>query len=123
MATRNRHPRRGVGCESPGSVDSPFDADPQASRAPGLASDAACSVAWRADGFEAIQVFVDAALRDRADEICETIEGISGAHGDIDTLSDALVTYAGREGLSASIHERPPDDLSSGVLAVALTLG
>lgn len=121
MATRDRNPRRGLGHESPGSIDYPFDTDPQNPNA--TASDVTCTVPWRADGYEAIAVFVDPALRDRADELCAVVSGWAGAHADIDTLSDAIRSFSEREDVSASIFEDPRDALSTGLVAVAFTLG
>jgi hypothetical protein len=122
MPTRDRHPRRGLGHEQPGAVDYPFDADPQAD-AEGLVSDAACTVPWRADGFEAIQVFVDPALRDQADDLCETVTAWAGAENDIDGLNDVVMKYGEQEDLSVSVFENPRDDLSKGVVAIAFTVG
>jgi hypothetical protein len=110
----------------PGSVERPFDRDPAAEAGGGMAglhSDAACTIPWLADGFQAVQVFVDPGLVDRAEEICGTLEGVATAHRDIDTLSGAIQTWARGEGLSASMFENPPDELSAGVVAVAVTLG
>ena len=123
MSTRNRHPRRGLGYEQPGAVDFPFDTDPQNRSAVGLASDAACTVPWQADGFEAIQVFVDPALRDRARELCSVVETWAGAHDDADELTDVALAYADEENLSATFFENPPDDLSAGTFAIAFTIG
>ena len=121
MATRDSG-RRGPGHEDPGSVDYPWDDDRPASHEL-VESDATCSFAWPHDGFEALSVFIDPALGDRAGDICRTIEAILGNHGDIDTLTDAIQTFADGEQLSASIYERPPDALTSNLVAVALTLG
>jgi hypothetical protein len=119
---RRTHPRRGLPYEQPGAVDYPFD-DDRTESGDLFASDAACAIAWRAGGFEAIQVFVDPALRDRAEELCAMVESASGAQRDIDSLSETVLSYADREGLSASIHERPPGDLSEGLVAIAFTIG
>lgn len=121
--TGDRHPRRGLEHETAGSVDYPFDTDPQATGTAGLHSDAACTVPWRADGFEAIQVFVDPALRDRARELCSLVEGWAGAHTDLDSLSGELLRYGEQEGLSAAIHDEPRDAISAGIVAIAFTLG
>jgi hypothetical protein len=51
------------------------------------------------------------------------VESASGAQRDIDSLSETVLGYAEREGLSASIHERPRDDLSEGLVAIAFTIG
>lgn len=110
----------------PGSVERPFDEDPAAEaggRLAGLTSDAACTIAWRADGFEAVQVFVDPSLADRSPDICGTLEGVTAAHRDIDALAGAINTWAEGEGLSASVYENPRDELSEGTVAVALTPG
>jgi len=108
--------------ETPGTVDGPFDVDRPWEEHP-YRSDAACSLPWRADGVEAISVFLDPVLLDRATSICETVNGLAGAHGDLDGLIPALETFARAEGLSVSIHERPRDELSAGLVAVAFTLG
>jgi hypothetical protein len=84
--------------------------------------DAACAIAWQVDDYEVIEVYVDPALSDRTDEICLTVEALSGDHRDIDTLSDAIRTFAEGESLSASIYDRP-DDAPGGVVAVAFTIG
>ncbi|HEU4671651.1 MAG TPA: hypothetical protein VFS32_02010 [Candidatus Limnocylindrales bacterium] len=84
--------------------------------------DATCAIAWRADGYEAIEVYVDPALGDRDADICETVEALAGAHRDIDTLTDAIETYAAGEELSASIYERP-DAAPLGLVAIAFTIG
>ena len=88
-----------------------------------LRSRATCSFAWRADGYEAIRVFVGPALRDRAGELCAAIEGWSGVHRDLDDLSDEILQYADREGLSAGIYPRPRDELSAGLVAISITIG
>jgi hypothetical protein len=123
MSTRNRHPRRGQGHEWPGAVDYPFDTDPQNRSTVGLASDAACTVPWRADGYEAIQVFVDPALRDRARELCDLVSAWAGATHDIDALSGAVLGYSNDEELSASVFENPTDELSAGTVAISFTIG
>jgi hypothetical protein len=123
MSTRNRHPRRGLEHETPGSVDFPFDTDPQNPNVAGLQSDSACTVAWRSDGFEAIQVFVDPALRDRAGELCSVVTQWAAASDDLDGLSEAANRYSDEEALSASIFDNLPDDLSRGTVAIAFTLG
>lgn len=88
----------------------------------GAAAGATCAIAWRADGYEAIEVYVDPALGDRDPDICETVEALAGAHHDIDTLSEAIEAYARREAMSASIYERP-EAAPVGLVAVAFTLG
>jgi hypothetical protein len=123
MSRRNRHPRRGLEHEFPGAVDYPFDSDPQNPNARGLESDSACTVPWRADGFEAIQVFVDPALRDRANELCDLVTTWAGTHRHLDDLVDAAIDYTDEEEISASVHDNLPDDLSSGTVAIAFTLG
>jgi hypothetical protein len=122
MSTRDRHPRRGLGHETAGAVDYPFD-DDRPSGQELTQSDAACAVPWRVNGFEAIQVFVDPALRDRARELCEVVETWSSTHADLDRLSAEIQRWSERERLSASLYEQPRDDLSTGVLAIAFTLG
>jgi hypothetical protein len=114
-------PRR-VRYEDPGDVDGAFDDDRPASHEL-MQSDAACAIPWRADGFEAIEVFVDPALTDRARDLCLLVEGWAGNHRDIDTLSRAVIDWGRREEISASIFERPPDDPSEGLVAIAFTIG
>ncbi len=123
MSYRRRDSRRALAHEAPGAVDYPFDRDERSGGAAGLQSDAACSVPWRADGFEAIQVFVDPALLDRAADLCGVIEQLAATHRGIDELGDAVIAYADREDLSASVFEDPRDDLSVGTVAIAFTLG
>ena len=84
--------------------------------------DAACAIAWRHDDREVIEVYVDPALGDRAEAICESVATLAGSHADIDTLSSAIGTYAHGENLSASIYT-DVDDEANGVVAVAFTLG
>jgi hypothetical protein len=108
--------------EYAGTVDGPFDRDRPEGQDP-LHTDAACSVPWLADGFEAISVFVDPVLVDRAPGICETMNALGEQHRDIESLSEAVQTFARGEGLSAAIHERPRDELTAGVVAVSYTLG
>ncbi len=114
--------RRQVAYEQPGDADSPWDGErrPQPDL---LRSDATCAIAWRVDGYEAILLFVDPVLRDRAGELCAAIEGWSGVHRDLDDLSAEITRYADHERLSVSIYPRPRDELSTGVVAIAVTLG
>jgi hypothetical protein len=86
-------------------------------------SDAICTLAWLNDGFQAVQLFINPALMDRAEDLCETAQIWTSASRDVDSLSAAILDYARAEGLSASIHEALPDDLSTGVLAVSFELG
>ncbi len=88
-----------------------------------LRNDASCTIPWRADGFEAISVYVDPAIWDRADEICEVATVWSGAHEDIDGLCRDVMAYADEERLSASIYTDLRDELSEGVVAIAFTVG
>jgi hypothetical protein len=113
---------RGGVPEGAGTVDHPFDND-RPSGQPHIRSDAACTIAWRRDGYEAVTVHLDPALIDRASEICGVVEGLTHAHGDSESLGSAILEWTGREDLSASIHEQPRDALSVGLLAVAITLG
>lgn len=108
--------------EATGAVDGPFDTDPIADDQ-GVHSDAACTIPWRADGHEAIQVFLDPALADRAADLCMTVAGWAAAIRDLDSLTTTVMDYARHEGLSPSIHEEPPDELSRGTVAIAFTLG
>ncbi len=96
----------------------PFEEDP----ANALRDDAARAIAWRADDREVIEVYVDPALRDREDEICDTIEAIAAAHKDVDGLSRAIETFGDAEDLSISIYDEPPN-VVEGLVAVAVTLG
>jgi hypothetical protein len=108
--------------EGAGTVDHPFDSD-RPSGQPHIRSDAACTIAWRRDGYEAVTVHVDPAIVDRSQEICAVIEGFTHAHGDAESLGAAILGWAGREDLSASMYEEPRDALSVGLLAVAITVG
>jgi len=121
VATRHRRPRRGAGFERPGVIDFPWDTDPQADGA--MRDDVTATIPWRADGFEAIEVYLDLALADEADAITRTLEGLAAAHRTIDTLTTALLAYGRDEELAVAIHEEPKDALSAGVVAVAITLG
>ncbi len=122
MPRRETNPHRSQHYERPGSVDFAFD-DDSPNDADVIRSDAACAIPWVQDGFQAIQVFVDPVLTDRANEICAMVESTSAAHRDLDALSQAVLRYAQGEGLSASIYETPQDDLSVGNVAIAFTLG
>ncbi len=108
--------------ERPGGVDFRW-LDETRSQPDLLRSDATCAIAWRVDGYEAILLFVDPVLRDRAGELCAAIEGWSGVHRDLDDLSAEITRYADHERLSVSIYPRPRDGLSKGVVAIAVTLG
>ena len=121
--SRIDNPKRWRRYERPGTVDHAFDADAQTEGLTGLQSDAACAVPWVVDGHQAVQVFVDTAILDRAGELCAVVETWTSAHRDIDALSDAVLRYAESEGLSASIYEETPDDLSTGLVAIAFTVG
>ena len=117
----------GIGPDVPegaGTVDHPFDDDEPGSH-PLMRSDAACSIPWRADGYEAILVYVDPAIRERAEDICMTIEGLAGRHADVDTLTGAVLrwTESNQDRLSASVIREPRDAMSEGLLAIAITLG
>ena len=114
-------PRRAIH-ETAGSVDHPFDDDRPASH-PLIQTDAACSIPWLAGGFQAVEVFVDPALRDRTPDICQTLSGICTQHDDLDALNQSIQDYAERNEMSAGVYERPPDRLTEEVVAVAFTLG
>jgi hypothetical protein len=101
-------------------IDFPWDIDPGSQ---GPRSDVTCEIPWRVDGFEAIQVYVDPGLAEQSEAICQTMEGLAGAHRDIDNLAQALLDFGSREDLAVAIHEDVPDDLSTGTVAVAITLG
>ena len=121
MGTYNRTMKRDGG-ESIGTVDRAFDDDRPASH-PLIRNDAACAIPWLHDDFQAIEVFVDPALTDREAEICEAVNIAGGAHEDIDGLSAGVLRYAESAGLSAGIHERPPDSLTEDIVAVVFTVG
>ncbi len=124
MATdRNERggPRRAIH-ETAGSVDHPFDDDRPASH-PLIQSDAACAIPWPSAGFEAVEVFVDPGLRDRAQDICQTVSALCGQHADIDDLNEAIQDYAARNEMSAGVYERPPDRLSEDIVALTFTIG
>lgn len=108
--------------ETAGSVDHPFDEDRPASHAL-IQSDAACAIPWLQGGFQAVEVFVDPALRDRAPEICGTPSALCAQHGDIENLNEAIHRYADGAELSAGVFERPPDRLTDDIIAVTFTLG
>jgi hypothetical protein len=105
-----------------GTVDHPFD-DDRPSGQQLVQSDAACSIAWLNDGFQAVQIFVDPVLTDRAEEICRTISGLCGQRQDLRSLTESVHAFAAGEGLSASVFERPPDALTPDLVAIAFTLG
>lgn len=108
--------------EAAGIVDFPWDDDRPGDR-DALRSDVTCAVPWLADGFEAIQLYVEPVLRDRAEELCAAAEAWSGTHRDIDGLTAAVMRYADEEDLSASIFTRPRDAMSAGLVGIAFTLG
>ena len=108
--------------ETAGSVDHPFDDERPASH-PLIQTDAACSIPWLTGGFQAVEVFVDPALRDRAPDICQTLSGLCTEHDDLDALNGSIQYYAERNEMSAGVYERPPDRLPEDVVAVAFTLG
>ena len=122
MPRRETNPHRTQHYERPGMVDFAFD-DDSPNDGDAIRSDAACAVPWVVDGFQAIQVFVDPALTDRANEICATVETVSATNRDLDRLTQAVLRYAEGEGLSASIYEAPDDDISVGNVAIAFTIG
>ncbi len=122
MPRRETNPHRTQHYERAGTVDFAFD-DDSPNAADVIRSDAACAIPWVVDRFQSIQVFVDPVLTDRANEICAMVETVSATNRDLDALTQAVLRYAGGEGLSASIHETPQDDLSVGNVAIAFTLG
>src|SRR4051812_44934556 len=105
-----------------GTGDHAFDDDDPSSH-PLIRNDSACAIAWRHDGFEAIEVYVDPALTDREEEICEALNFAAGANDEVDGLSSQIMQYAHGAGLSAGIYERPPDALSADLIAVVFTIG
>lgn len=112
--------------ENAGDIDHAWDVDPRADprlTAEGLVSDVTCTVPWRVDDFEAIEVYLDPALSDRVDEICATITSLAAAHRDIDTLTAAILGLGRLGEYSAMVVDDPPDAASRGVVAVAVTVG
>src|SRR3954447_16961636 len=105
-----------------GTVDHAFDDDTPSSH-PLIRNDAACAIAWVHDDFDAIEIYIDPALTDRQEEICEEINAISAAHEDIDGLSREVLRYAEGGGLSAGIYERPPDAMTANLVAIVFTIG
>ena len=89
----------------------------------GLRSDAFCTVAWIVDPYEAVMVFADPVLIDRAQEICEEMNAMTTTHRDLDSLVAAVNRWAAAAGLSASIYDEPRDDVSTGVVAVSFEVG
>ena len=89
----------------------------------GLRSNSFCTIAWMVEPFEAIMVFADPALADRAQEICEAMNTLTTTHRDIDGLSEAIRRWADGAGLSAAIYDEPQEDLSQGVMAVSFEIG
>jgi hypothetical protein len=89
----------------------------------GERSDAICTLAWVADGFEAVQIFVNPALMDRAEALCEEAQVWTTAHRTLESLNRAIQDYARDERLSASVYEGQSDDLSEGVVAVTFEVG
>jgi hypothetical protein len=120
MSTRNTNPKRGLPHEFPGAIDYPFDDDSPGSHQL-LQSDVTSP--WVTDGFQAVQLYLDPALRDEAAEYCRTLDLLCGGNRNVDSLSQAVLEYFRAQGLSASVYERPQDDLSEGVIAVAVTPG
>src|SRR5204863_8847127 len=112
-----RRPHRSSLRPEPRTPLSTQEADPE--RLPfGLRSDAICTIPWTVEPFEAVMVFADLLLMDRAGLLCEEINVMTTVHRDLDSLSAAVMHLAEVEGLSASIYEEPRDDISRGVLAV-----
>jgi len=105
-----------------GTVDYAFDEDAPSSH-PLIRNDAACAIAWVHDGFDAIEIYVDPALTDRQEEICEQVNVVSAAHEDIDGLSREILEFGRGAGLSAGIYERPPDAMTANLIAVVFTVG
>ena len=120
--TERRHPPIWDARPEPRPPLSAQEIDPTALD-PDLRSDAICTLAWVTDGYEAVQLFANPALMDRAQTLCEAAQVWTSVHRDLDSLSRAILAYADAEGLSASIYERPPDDLSAGTVAVAFEIG
>lgn len=108
--------------EDPGAVDYPGDVDrPTANPVP--EDDASCAIPWVVRGYQAIEVYVDPALRDRTHALCELVETWAATHRDLDTLTDAATAYGDEEELSVSVYDQLPDAPATGVVAVAFTLG
>jgi hypothetical protein len=100
-------------------VDGPGDRDERNPQA--LPTDAACAIPWLHEGYQAIEVYVDPELLDRAGDICVLVNTASGASRDVDGLAETLFRVVEAEGLSASLYERPTDALSPGALAISVT--
>ncbi len=86
-------------------------------------NDASCVVPWTADGYQAIEIFLDPIVDDRTESICEVATAWSGTCDDLDALTEAIMDYADEEGLSASVFPRPEGELSDGVVAISFTVG
>jgi hypothetical protein len=112
---------RAVRFEDPGVVDGPFDRDERNPRA--AQDNPTCAVPWVHKGYQAIEVWVDPAIGDRATEVCEAVNAASGASQDVDELTETAFRALETLGLSPSLYERPPDDISTGVLAIGVTAG
>jgi hypothetical protein len=93
------------------------------STAPDLTGDSAAVIPWVTDGYEAIEVFVDTALRDRVADICALVDGWAATHRTLDELSGAAMIWSDNEDVSASIYENPKDDPSVKTVAIAFTIG
>lgn len=93
------------------------------STAPDLTGDAAAVIPWVTDGFEAIEVFVDPALRDRVADLCALVDSWAATHRTLDELSGAALMWSDHEDVSASIFESPKDDPSVKTVAIAFTIG
>lgn len=110
METRTASETRGQSharFETPGASDVP----------------AACTFAWRTGSFQAVPVYVDPALADRAASLCEATNGIVTRQDGLQGLSEPLDRFARGEGLRVSIHEEPRDDPSAGLVAIRFALG
>ncbi|HEX5450748.1 MAG TPA: hypothetical protein VFW86_00025 [Candidatus Limnocylindrales bacterium] len=116
--TNPRQPRY----ENAGTLDRPFDDDHPSSH-PLIQGDAACTIPWQADDYQAVALYIDPALDERMPAICQTVSGLCGQHADIDTLIGAIKVFCSDEELSPTFYEQPDEALSPGLLAVAFTLG
>jgi hypothetical protein len=117
----NRDSRRNRG-EMIGTIDHAFDDDHPSSH-PLIRDDAACAIPWLADGFEAVEVYVDPALTDQQETICDEVNAIAAVQDDLDGLTAEINWWAKSAGLSAGIYERPEGALSSNTVAVVFTIG
>jgi hypothetical protein len=118
--TRRQYGERAVRYEDPGAVDGPWDRERRNPAA--MATDVSCAVPWVREGYQVIELYLDPALNDRVDELCAVVTTLSTRARDLDALTEAVNGYFREEHLSPSFYEEP-DDISSGVVAIAVTIG